>query len=110
VNSENLKKIMNPFEWFKTLYGAFGAKNPTASLIVVMIVTAMIGGAFWTFSAYLYHRDLPKAPTAITQPMPPKSGNATTTGDQSPAVTGDGNRTTYGQPSDSKEPKSKPPN
>jgi len=37
-----------------------------------------------------------------------KSGNATTTGNQSPAVTGDGNTITYGQLSDSKKPKPKP--
>ncbi len=47
--------------------------------------------------------------TQTTPQTPIKSGNATTTGDESPAVTGNGNSVTYGQPPDSKEPKSKPP-
>jgi hypothetical protein len=80
VNREDFKKMMNPLEWLKTLYGAFGAKNPTASLVIVMIVAAMIGGAVWKFGAYLYQKDLAKVPAAITQPQ------NTTNGPQSPIM------------------------
>lgn len=83
---------MNPLEWLKMLYGAFGAKNPTASLVVVTILAAMTGWAVWKFGAYLYHKDPSKVPTAITQPqnttngplspiMPNNSGVVTITGE-----------------------------
>ncbi len=48
-------------------------------------------------------------PTKSAPPIPTKSGNATTTGDESPAITGTGNSVTYVHPSGSKEQKSKPP-
>lgn len=101
--------IMNPMEWLRAIYGALGAKHPTASLLIVVVCGALLFGAVWKLAAYEYQRDINKSQAVPSQPVPAKSGDATTTGNQSPAVTGNGNSITYGQPSDSKKPKSGPP-
>jgi hypothetical protein len=68
----------------KIVYGVFGAKHPTASLVAVTIIGALAAGAFWQVSASLYEHEK----MAEHQLAP---GSAQTTGDCSAAVTGSGN-------------------
>jgi hypothetical protein len=66
-------------------------------------------------AAYFVGHTLTMKRAAITQVSPPatevprKTGDATTTGPNSPAVTGDGNKIDYNQPPPSQEDKPKPP-
>lgn len=113
--------VMNPLEWLKALYGAFGAQYPRLSLFVVTAIGAIIFFTAWRFAAYQYHNNLstpatlqvahtsgpttsgPSIPTGTgntttSAPNSPVStGNATATGKNSIAVTGNGNTITNGQ-------------
>jgi hypothetical protein len=71
--------------------------------------------------AVVYKKLADNPPIVISTPTPPalviseethnegRSGNATTSGDESPAVTGGRTSITYGQPPDSNKQKSRPP-
>jgi hypothetical protein len=111
MNLEKLAKHMNPLEWLKELYGWVGVKHPAASLLVVTLMGAVVSFGVWKLAAYEYQKDVEKnePSTKATQIQPVKTGNASTSGPESPAVTGDGNKFTYNQPDGSKKPKPKPP-
>jgi hypothetical protein len=110
---------MNPMQWLKAIYEAFGVPYPVGSLIAVMFLCAFIVAGVWVFTAKQYEKDHPKsqvppitqAPTTTTpQPQQPgipfaATGSATTHGENSPANTGDANTFTYGAP---KKPTPKP--
>ena len=77
-------------------------------------VCALVGALFFGFLGWLADRQVQEKqrqqnPPAAVQPTPstePKTGNARTSGDQSPAVTGNGNTVVVNGPP---EPKSKAP-
>lgn len=71
---------MNPTDWLKTAYGAFGSKHPTASLLVVMVVGALVFGAIWKIAAYKYSEASSKVSSTIPQPQ------NTTYGPESPIM------------------------
>ena len=80
-------------EWLDFVYEFFGGpKHPYHALAGMVILGAVLGAGFWKFSAWQYGKTHSTAP-AITQPT---TGNATTMGDQSPAITGSGNQVNYG--------------
>lgn len=94
--------LNNPVNLAKALYGVFGAKYPTASLIVVMIIGAIAAGALWMVAGQQFAKDgqeqVPRSPAttkaAPTQVAPSSqpTGSATSLGDCSPAITGSGNK------------------
>ena len=91
---------MNPLQWLKAIYETFGTPYPRSSLIAVMIIFAVFGGAVWLFAAKLVEKDRQNtsAPSHV-------SGPASTSGDKSPAITGNGNDLQYDQSSPPKEKK-----
>jgi hypothetical protein len=95
-------RFMNPFEWIKALYGWLGVDYPRASLIGVIILSAVLGGAFWRFAAYIYAKDHPITVTA--QPAPTTN---ITTGSQSPILTNNSGNVTISN-DDSKPEKAQP--
>src|SRR5258708_37874929 len=94
---------MNPLQWLKAVYETFGAPYPRASLVAVTILGAILFAAVWLFAAKQVEKDRHTS-TAPSQ----ASGPASTTGDKSPAVTGNGNTISYDQ-SSPPEKKAEPP-
>jgi hypothetical protein len=95
---------MKPLEWLKALYETFGTPYPRISLIAVMILGAIFGGALWLFAAKQVEKD-----HQATLSTPSRaSGPAITSGDNSPASTGNENSITYDQSSHPVK-KSEPP-
>jgi hypothetical protein len=92
---------MNPVDWLKALYETFGTPHPRVSLYVVTILGAAVAFGIWLFAAKQVEKDR----QTIKAPPSEMSGPASTTGDQSPAVTGNGNDIRYDQPP---PPKKKP--
>jgi hypothetical protein len=90
---------MNPLELLKPVYQAVGTPYPRASLIVVMIACAVFGGVVWLSLAKMVENDRlhPTNPANV-------SGPASTSGDKSPANTGNGNQFNYDQAPPPKEP------
>lgn len=89
---------MNPIDWLKALYETFGTSYPRASMVVVVLLGGAVSGVVWNFAAKQVQKDhqMLSAPT--------NTGPASTTGRQSPAITGSGNQVTYGEsPSKKKE-------
>jgi hypothetical protein len=82
---------LDPREWLKLAYETFGAKHPAFSLISVMIIWALIGGAFWQLGANLYEKSR-NTPLPTTQsPTPgasPQTGPASVSGDCNAVNTG----------------------
>jgi len=76
----------------KAFYEAFGTPHPRASLIVVMIISALLGAAAWLFAANQVEKDRKASRSAPSH----VSGGASTSGDSSPAITGDRNNINYG--------------
>jgi hypothetical protein len=93
---------MNPVEWLKAIYEAFGTPYPRASLIAVMVLGGILFAAVWLFAA----KQVEKAHGVLNTPA--ASGPATTKGPNSPAVTGSGNDVQYDQ-SSHPEKKTDPP-
>jgi hypothetical protein len=85
--------------WLKAIYEFFGTPYPKLSLFVVTILGAVAAASIWLFAAKQVAKDhqAANAPSQV-------SGPASTTGNQSPAVTGNGNTIQYDQSS----PESKP--
>jgi hypothetical protein len=79
--------IVNPLDWLKILYEAFGAKHPITSYAVVMIVGALVFGAAWTLGA----RQFEKSRTEGILPTPPAV--IQNSGDCSANIAGSGNKT-----------------
>lgn len=89
-------------EWLKAIYETFGTPYPRMSLLSVMALGAILSGAFWLVLA----RQVEKG--GVTGSPPQVSGPASTSGDNSPANTGNGNDIQYDQ-SSHPEKKTKPP-
>jgi hypothetical protein len=96
---------MNPMEWLKTLYEAFGARHPSGSLAVVMVLGGLLGaaicGTLWLVGANQYQKSLVE---------PARSVN-TTTGAQSPIMPNNSGSVTITDESDKTghpQPKDKP--
>jgi hypothetical protein len=85
---------MNPFQWLKAVYETFGTPYPRASLVVVTIFGAILFAAAWIFTCKQVEKDRHNS-----NAPPQVSGPASTTGDKSPAVTGNGNDIKYDQSS-----------
>src|SRR2546430_7644706 len=102
-------RFMNPLQWLKTIYETVGTPHPRASLTIVAILGAVAFGGIWWFTGKQVEKDR----QAIISPK--ASGNASTVGANSPAVTGTGNEIQYQQSSEPQEKpkapeeKSKPP-
>jgi len=91
----------------KLIYDAIGMESPKKFIVVCAILGAIIfSGLGWLIvkGAQAKTRELHSSSATRNQ-----SGNATTSGGQSPAVTGSGNSVTYGSPPDESTEKSKPP-
>ena len=77
----------------KLAYEAWGVKHPSVSLAVFTAVFALLGAlggcTLWTMAAQLHEKG------AIVQPSAVTSGEATTSGPNSPANTGNGNTFNY---------------
>jgi hypothetical protein len=86
---------MKPLEWLKAIYETFGTPYPRISLVAVMIVGAIFGGAVWLFAAKQVEKDRRATSNTPSQ----ATGPAITSGDNSPANTGKGNNITYDQSS-----------
>jgi len=95
-------EFMNPLQWLKAIYETFGTPHPRASLIVVMILFAFGGGALWIVLGKQVEKD--RIGSSAPSGLPPTniSGPASTSGNNSPAITGNGNDLKYDQ---SKPPK-----
>jgi hypothetical protein len=85
---------MNPLQWLKAFYYAFGTPHPRSSLVIVSALGAISFAAIWIFAARLVEKDRPP----LNNPSH-TTGPASTTGDKSPAVTGNGNDIKYDQSS-----------
>ncbi|MFZ0271396.1 MAG: hypothetical protein WB524_20185 [Acidobacteriaceae bacterium] len=94
---------MNPVEWLKAIYGFAGAEHPKASLIVVIVLSAFLGGAIWRFAGYMYVKDH----AAVPQSVAPTTIN-TTNGSQSPILPGNDGVVAIGSDGAGK-PKQPPP-
>jgi hypothetical protein len=95
----------NVSEILAALYKLIGVPYPRASLAVITILGALAGSviacALWITAAAQYAKtEKTVLPTHV-------SGPASTSGDNSPAVTGDGNQIDYGKSPEPK-PKGKP--
>lgn len=97
-------RFMKPMELLKLAYEAFGAKHPTGSLIVVMVLGGVLGvvvcGAAWTVAANQYQK---------SNTVPPAEGHLvnTTNGPQSPIMPNNGGNVTISN--DNSKPKEPPP-
>ncbi len=87
---------MSLLSWFKAVYETFGTPYPRASLVAVMIISAFLGGGAWLILGKQVQKDRSKSNV---------SGPASTSGDNSPANTGNGNEFKYDESSHSKEQK-----
>ena len=90
--------FMNPMEWLKAIYETFGTPYPRASLIAVMVLGAILSGAFWLVLARQIEKDrVASAPPQISGPA--------TAGNGSIANTGGGNTINQSSPPEKKPPK-----
>jgi len=84
-------------DWLKPLYEFVGSPYPRASFVIVVVLGCIAGGlasgAIWHHTAKLVEQD------HQTISPPRVSGPASTSGDKSPAVTGDKNSIVYSEPS-----------
>ena len=62
---------MDPREWLKLAYETFGAKHPIGSLVCVMILFALFGGAVWMLGANLYEKSHPAEHSTTRSPSAP---------------------------------------
>lgn len=99
--------MRNPIEWLKPIYEAFGVPHPKLSLCVAAALGAVLAGGCWWYAGKLVEKDrqTSNAQSPIVKFHTQVSGDAATSGDKSPAVTGNGNTIEYGQPSPPKKTK-----
>jgi hypothetical protein len=98
-------------ELAKVIYDAIGIESPRKFIAVCALAGALIFTVLgWLVlkGAQARLREQTRSTPAIQAPI--KSGNASTSGDKSPAVTGNGNSFTYDQTPEAKKPKSTPHN
>lgn len=92
--------------WLKAVYEWVGVPYPKLSLAVVTILGAVTAFGVWSFMGRLVAKDQAVTIPSIPSVPPQISGPASTSGNESPAVTGNGNNINYGEPSpDGKPPK-----
>jgi hypothetical protein len=89
-------------DWLKNFYELVGTPYPRLSLFVVTILGALAAYSIWTIAASQVAKDHQKS-TAPSQ----VSGPASTSGENSPAVTGDKNNFNYSQPSSDSKPQNR---
>lgn len=87
--------------WLKNIYEFVGTPYPRLSLFIVTVLGAISAYSIWSFTAKQVAKD---HQTSIAPSQ--MSGPASTSGNKSPAVTGNGNTFKYDQ---SVSPKDKPP-
>jgi hypothetical protein len=105
----NKAEVLKLLDALRDFYGIFGAKHPTLSMVVAMILGAGIAGGFWRLAAYSYEKELRKESSAQQSSVPSSvTGPATTSGNQSPANTGNGNVFNSGEPAAPSKQPSKP--
>jgi len=85
MNWKRLMEKLNPLEWFKTLYAAFGVKHPIGYLIVLMILGVLAGYVVWELGAYKYRQEIQSSSHSHEVAVPPQN---TTYGSQSPIMPG----------------------
>jgi hypothetical protein len=97
-------------ELARLIYEAIGIQSPRKFVLVCAVVGALIfSGLGWLIAKGAETKLKQQTKSAPVATAPVKSGDASTSGDQSPAVTGSGNSVSYGQPSVPKKPQDKPP-
>ena len=98
---------MNPVDWLKAIYETFGTPYPRISLAVVTALGAVLFFAVWTFAAKQAAKDHVSAAPRGTAGR--SIGSASTSGPNSPIVSGSGNTFNYGrsEPSKTDKPASK---
>jgi hypothetical protein len=85
---------MNPLDWLKALYEAFGTPYPRFSMTVVVLLGGLLFGGIWHIAKKQVEKaHATPAPTAVAP-----TGGASTSGAQSPAITGSNNQVTIEQP------------
>jgi hypothetical protein len=73
------------------------AKNKTFSFVLA-VISVLLG--IPALASFVYDNFIKSSP-AVVQPL--NAGSATTSGPQSPAITGNGNSVTYGEPDTNKK-------
>ena len=81
-------------QWMKNIYLIFGAPHPRISLAIVFIFAGTLAAGAWYFIGKQVEKDR-QAQIAL----PIETGPAATSGDNSPAISGNGNNVTYDQSS-----------
>jgi hypothetical protein len=81
-------------QWMKDIYLTFGAPHPRISLVVVFILAGTLAAGAWHFLGKQVEKD-----RQIPIALPVEIGPAVTSGDNSPAISGNGNSVTYDQSS-----------
>jgi hypothetical protein len=88
--------------WLKPIYEMVGTPFPRASFVIVVILGAAISGGLWKLVGRQVERD-----HQLTSPSAVANGSASTSGSQSPAISGNGNSVTYSDsPTSGKKPES----
>jgi len=81
-------------QWMKDIYVTFGAPHPRISLVVVFLLAGTLAAGAWHFLGKQVGKD-----RLIPIAIPVATGPAATSGDNSPAISGNGNNVTYDQSS-----------
>lgn len=63
---------MNPLDWLKALYEAFGVRNPPMSYVVVACIGAVISSGLWFLGAKQVEKDKANE-TKVSAPESPKN-------------------------------------
>jgi hypothetical protein len=90
-------------QWMKAIYEAYGVHYPRVSLVVVFAIGGLIAAGGWRVLAYQVEKE-----TRTSTSAPISAGSITTSGENSPVITGSGNSVTNDQPSQ-EDKKPKPP-
>lgn len=100
-------------ETLRTIREAVPIQSTWKFVCLSTIIGAIIFGVFGWIADRQYHLKLREEHVpAVIQSAPPavsRGGNATTTGNQSPAITGNGNTVVINNSSQPEQPKSKSP-
>jgi hypothetical protein len=96
-------------DWLKTIYEAIGTPHPRASLLAATVLGAIIFGSGWWFIGKAVEKERlnPRPTTTTPVTAPTVTGPASTTGSQSPAITGNDNKVEYDKPADKPKPQPK---
>lgn len=107
------KRLFKPMEWPKLIYDAIGVRYPVASLIAASALGAFLFGGGWWLIGKQWQKEHPptNGAIAVTGPAVPekqqRTGDASSSGANSPANTGSGNTFNYGDTKKPRTPKSK---